>query len=196
MGCVQSKEAQALEAKAKMAAVPGPANAIALTSSNKGFGSKAVLRGNQWTVENVGDGRVDVAVQKTTHVVAVRDCKGSDIFLSGKCATVQLDSSSRVSLYVENVIGNVEISNCKSVKVYVNGVVPCITIDKSDGVLVELSKECASNPNFMIVAANSSEMNCAFEFKGEMREVPIPEQFVHKLVDNKKVETSVSSLYH
>lgn len=165
--------------------------------ASKSAGGKVVepfLQGNQWIIENVENSSSSVDVPKRMQAVALYACKNSEIHVNGKCASVQIAGVNKSTIYVENVVGSVEISNCKSVKIFVSGLVPCFTIDKCDGVLITLSQECVENPDFMIVAANSSEMNCAFEFHGEMRELPIPEQFVHKL-DGDQVDTQVSSLY-
>jgi adenylyl cyclase-associated protein len=55
-------------------------------------------------------------------------------------------------------------------------------------------KESLATTSF--VTCTSTEMNVSFpDENGEQKELPIPEQFVHKLVDG-AVQSSVSDLYH
>ena len=56
-----------------------------------------------------------------------------------------------------------------------------------------LSKEGSTISSFVV--SMSSELNVSFPDGEDMKELPIPEQFVHKLTDG-KVKSEVSDLYH
>ncbi|CAM9565379.1 unnamed protein product [Choristocarpus tenellus] len=82
-------------------------------------------------------------------------------------------------------------------QVQVRGSVPSITVDKTDGFLCYLGKDGLSTT---FTTSKSSEMNVAFPKPGtedEQMEIPIPEQFVHKLKmePEPKVTSDVSDLY-
>mmetsp|Transcript_55920 Transcript_55920/g.100557 ORF Transcript_55920/g.100557 Transcript_55920/m.100557 type:complete len:83 (+) Transcript_55920:138-386(+) len=76
------------------------------------------------------------------------------------------------------------------------GKVVAIAIDKCDGVNVFLSKESIGAE---ITASKSSEMNVTIpdpdgQDDGDIIEMPIPEQFISKVV-GKKLKTEVSHIY-
>jgi adenylyl cyclase-associated protein len=85
--------------------------------------------------------------------------------------------------------------NCQRLQVQVKGIVPAIAIDKTDGCQVFLS---FASRDAQIVTSKSSELNLSFPATdaedSDWTELPIPEQFVTKLVGN-KLHTTVSDLY-
>lgn len=94
----------------------------------------------------------------------------------------------------DNVISACEVVNCKRVQVQATGSCPSFSIDKTDGIVVHLSNEAVSESSF--VTSKSSEMNVSWpDADGEIKEAPIPEQFMHKMV-NGSVTSQVSDLYH
>ncbi|KAF4730317.1 hypothetical protein FOZ63_010309, partial [Perkinsus olseni] len=134
------------------------------------------------------------------------------------CKSVCLDGSKNVQLILESVISSVELVNCESCRVQTIGCVPCISIDKCSGVIVVVvlvssilklvndqvqlflsnaSLDCA------ITTSKSSEMNLNIPISedGDYKEMPIPEQFVHKLVGvekqpaEAKLHSTVSDLF-
>ena len=108
-----------------------------------------------------------------------------------KAKSITVDSCTRCTIIVGSVISSVELVNCEKVKLQVLGCVPTICIDKCNGVGIWLS---AASESVAITTAKSSEMNMSIERNGEWAEMPIPEQFTHRLV-NGKVASSVSDLY-
>ena len=105
------------------------------------------------------------------------------------------DSCVKCNLLFETAISSCEVVNCKRAQIQSTGVCPSFSIDKTDGCLVYLSQEAVTISNF--VTSKSSEMNVSWfdENAGEQKEAPLPEQFVHKLV-NGSVTSDVSDLYH
>jgi adenylyl cyclase-associated protein len=72
-------------------------------------------------------------------------------------------------------------------------VCPSFSIDQTEGIVVYLSKESVAVTNF--VTSQSTEMNVSFPDGDEQKELPIPEQFVHKISDG-VVTSEVSDVYH
>ncbi len=175
-------------AKTLTAAAPAPV---------VGTAGEAKFTGRSWLVEGAGSGQVDVAVEKTQHAVAVVKCGKAVVRVKGKCAALQLSNCKNTVVHVEDVVGTVEVSNCQRCKVFVSGLVSSISVDKTDGILLNLSDTCVDSVS--ITGASSSEMNVAFSKDGEMVECPLPEQFVHKLVEapglKPKIVSKVSSIY-
>lgn len=94
----------------------------------------------------------------------------------------------------DNLISACEVVNCKSVKVQATGSCPSFSVDKTDGIVIFLSNEAIGESTF--VTSKSSEMNVSWpDVDGEIKEAPIPEQFIHKMV-NGVVTSQVSDLYH
>jgi adenylyl cyclase-associated protein len=106
-----------------------------------------------------------------------------------------MDSCIKTNVLFDTAISSCEIVNCQKVQIQSTGICPSFAIDKTDGCLVYLSPEAVSVSNF--VTSKSSEMNVSWldEKSGEQKEAPIPEQFVHKLV-NGAISSDVSDLYH
>ncbi|KAI9917211.1 hypothetical protein PsorP6_013177 [Peronosclerospora sorghi] len=76
-------------------------------------------------------------------------------------------------------------------QVQCKGMVPSISIDKTDGCLVYISCE---GRDVQFVTSKSSEMNVAIpEAAGsdDYVEKPIPEQFVHKIMDDLSISSHV-----
>ena len=95
----------------------------------------------------------------------------------------------------DNMIAGIEIVNCKNVKVQARKNCNTVAIDKTDGIVVYVSRECMDTVT--ITASKSSEMNVSFPGATDEEdniERPIPEQYVHKIVDG-KLTAEVSELY-
>ncbi|CAJ1348382.1 unnamed protein product [Effrenium voratum] len=89
----------------------------------------------------------------------------------------------------------VELVNSDRCQMQALGKVVAVAIDKCDGVNVWLSKESVAAE---ITASKSSEMNVTIpdpeQEDGDLIEIPIPEQFVSRVV-GKKLKTDVSGIY-
>lgn len=157
------------------------------------------IRGCKWNVENQtretcegGVCKVDVTDPKQQ--VYVYKCQNVTIQITGKIKSVVLDSCTKCGVVFDTAISACEVVNCRSVQVQATNVCPSFSIDKTDGIVVHLSKEAIGQSSF--VTSKSSEMNVSWpDDSGEIKEAPIPEQFMHKLV-NGSVTSQVSDLYH
>lgn len=161
-------------------------------------------QGMKWCVENhTGDnGVVTVELDPNTskkHMVFIGGCHGATIDIKGgSCKGVFVEGCTKSNIIFGGAISAFEIANCQRMKVQCNGSVPTVSIDKTDGILVYLTADCAQTVG--LVTAKSSEMNVTFPNKdGDYIELPIPEQFQHKLVDvtaaKPKLTSDVSELY-
>lgn len=161
---------------------------------------KFISVGSKWIVENQTkesnpNGVCVVEVQNPKEQVYIYNCENATIQIKGKLKSVVFDSCTKSNLLFETAISSCEIVNCKSIQVQSTGLCPSFSIDKTDGCLIYLSEDCVNASNF--VTSKSSEMNVSwFDVAAdEQKEAPIPEQFVHKLV-NGSVTSEVSDLYH
>jgi len=160
-------------------------------------------QGSKWNIENqtkddntgLGDsGMLEITVTDAKQQVYIYKCENITINVTGKLKSIILDSCSKTNILFDSAISACEIVNCKRVQVQTRGLCPSVSIDKTDGCLVYLSKESLSSTSF--VTSKSTEMNVNWEGEdGETKEAPIPEQFVHKLV-NGSITSDVSDLYH
>jgi adenylyl cyclase-associated protein len=104
-----------------------------------------------------------------------------------------VDKCEKCNVVFESVISSCEVVNSKKIQLQTDGVCPVFTVDKTVGCLVWLSKESAAISSF--VTSMSTEMNVNFPDGDDMKELPIPEQIVHKQ-EKGSVKSEVSDLYH
>ncbi|RLN37244.1 hypothetical protein BBJ28_00016763 [Nothophytophthora sp. Chile5] len=153
-------------------------------------------RNGNWHIEyQMGPEPLTVNDVSMKQQVYIFGCEGATILLEGKAKNIVLDSCKRSKLIFDAAVSSVEIVNCTSVQVQCKSRVPSVAIDKTDGCLVYISWE---GREVQFVTSKSSEMNVAFP-KGphsdDCVETPIPEQFVHKIMDDFTVSSDVSSLF-
>mmetsp|Transcript_11063 Transcript_11063/g.20272 ORF Transcript_11063/g.20272 Transcript_11063/m.20272 type:complete len:504 (+) Transcript_11063:77-1588(+) len=156
-------------------------------------------RGCKWNVENQTKDTCEGGVCKVTvtdpkQQVYIYKCQNVTIQITGKLKSVVLDDCTKCGVVFDTAISACEVVNCKSVQVQATNVCPSFAIDKTDGIVIHLTNEAIGTTSF--VTSKSSEMNVSWpDDEGEVKEAPIPEQFMHKLV-NGKLTSQVSDLYH
>jgi len=155
---------------------------------------------SKWVVEyqtqnSNPNGVCVIEAKSTKEQVYIYKCENATIHVKGKVNSIIMDSCTKNNLIFESAISSCEVVNCKKLQIQCTGVCPTFAIDKTDGCLVFLSKEALSISSF--VTTKSSEMNVSWvdEESGEQHERPIPEQFVHRLV-NGALTSEVSDIYH
>jgi len=161
-------------------------------------------RGFKWVVENhtkesavkevSKDGVITVDITDPKQQVYLYNCEGITVKINGKFKSLVLDKCEQCAVVYDTLISSAEMVNCKKIQLQVNGVCPVFTIDKTVNVLVWLSKESSEISTF--TTSLSSEMNVSFPDGDDQKELPIPEQFVHKLGSNGSLSSNVSDLYH
>ncbi|KAF4314656.1 hypothetical protein G195_011721 [Phytophthora kernoviae 00238/432] len=153
-------------------------------------------RNGNWQIEyQTGPEPLTISGITMRQQVYIYGCEGATILLEGKAKNIVFDSCKKTKLIFDRAVSSIEIVNCKGVQVQCKGVVPSVAIDKTDGCLVYISWE---GREVQFVTSKSSEMNVAFpEGAGsdDYVEKPIPEQFVHKIMDDLSISSDVSDLY-
>lgn len=157
-------------------------------------------RGTKWVVENqdkesaVDGGVLTVDVTDPKQQVYIFNCENVTLKVNGaKFKSLIVDTCSKVNVVFDTIISGCELVNSKKIAVQADGVCPVFTIDKTVGVTVWLSEESAKVSSF--TTSMSSEMNVNIPEGDDRKEMPIPEQFVHKL-EGGSLSSEVSDLYH
>jgi adenylyl cyclase-associated protein len=197
-----TKDMQTWRKEYKGDAAPAPLVKSTSTSNNA---SKEIVKGNpkvefqeigsKWNVENIANKEEVINITSHKETVYIYGCINATITISGKCKSVIIDSCKRSKVYVGNVMASVEIVNAQRMQLFCSEKISSVAIDKTDGIVVHLP---ASSLDSTIVASKSSEMNISWPggADGEVIERPIPEQYVHRVDDNRTgVTANVSDLY-
>jgi adenylyl cyclase-associated protein len=161
-------------------------------------------RGTKWVIENHDNetvksvsesGVLEVEISDPKQQVYIFNCQDVTVKISGtKLKSVIVDSCTKVNVIFPTIISGCEIVNSKKIAVQTDGVCPVFTIDKTVGVTIYLlSAEAVAVSSF--TTSMSSEMNVSIPDGDDQKEIPIPEQFVHKISDG-SLSSEVSDLYH
>lgn len=160
-------------------------------------------RGSKWVIENHDEttaknhsdsGILEIEIVDPKQQVYIFNCENVTVKLSGvKLKSIIIDTCTKINVVFDTIISGCEMVNSKKIAVQVDGICPAFTIDKTVGVTVWLSEASLSVSSF--VTSMSSEMNVSFPDGEDRKEVPIPEQFAHKVV-NGSISSEVSDLYH
>lgn len=160
-------------------------------------------RGTKWVVENQTKessmshsetGLLEVDVSDPKQQVYIFNCEEVTVKINGpKIKSVIVDSCTKVNVIFDTIISGCELVNSKKIALQADGVCPVFTIDKTIGVTVWLSEASCAASSF--TTSMSSEMNVSLPDGDDRKELPIPEQFVHK-ISNGTLSSTVSDLYH
>jgi len=160
-------------------------------------------RGTKWVIENhdkdsakalSANGLIEVDVSNPKQQVYIYNCEEVTIKVNGgKLKSLIVDTCKKVNVIFDTIISGCELVNSKKVAIQTDGVCPVFTIDKTVGVTIWLSAASAAISSF--TTSMSSEMNISMPDGDDRKELPIPEQFVHKISDG-KLSSEVSDLYH
>lgn len=181
------------------AAAPAPKAKAAVSGKGPRGPERHVLIKSNWYVENF-EGRQDLTVEEATmsQLICILNCKNCTLRLpeGTKVKSLNIDGCEKVNVIVHDIVSSVELVNSDRCQVQTTGKVNTFSIDKCKGVNIFLSKESLEAE---LVTSMSCEMNVTIPDKDgdayDTIEMPIPEQFVTKLVGPKKLQTEVSSLY-
>jgi len=154
-------------------------------------------RGNKWVVEHQTkeQGIVEINVENIMHSVYIYNCNDAIINITGKAKGISIDGCKKTKVLLDNTVSSLEFVNCQRMQSQIRGKVPSIAIDKTDGILIYLSKDSLDST---FTTSKSSEMNISFPNENDdMVEIPIPEQFIHKVVlgATPTITSDVSELY-
>jgi len=152
--------------------------------------AKFEREGVKWIVEHqVNNKSIVITETNAKQTVYVYKCADSVIQVQGKVNHITVDGCIRTGIVFEDAIAACEAVNCTSLQIQVTNKVPSVAIDKCSGVQVYLSK---SSLETEIVSSKSSEMNISIPKDNDMVELPVPEQYVTKVVNGKLVTETVA----
>jgi adenylyl cyclase-associated protein len=161
-------------------------------------------RGTKWVIENHDketakavseSGLLEVEISDSKQQVYIFNCEDVTIKITGtKLKSIIVDSCTKVNVIFPTIISGCEIVNSKKIAVQTDGVCPVFTIDKTVGVTIYLlNAEAVAVTSF--TTSMSSEMNVSIPDGDDQKEIPVPEQFIHKFC-NGILSSEVSDLYH
>jgi len=150
-----------------------------------------------WIVEHFKDEKEMLKVEgaKITHNLQVRACENVTVHVTEKLNNVIIESCKKTNIILTGLISSVELIHCDKVKLQVLGKCPSVNMDNCSGIALFVSKE---GTDVSITSSRSCDMNINFPIddnEEEWKEVPIPQQFVHKITKDYQVDSRVSDLY-
>jgi adenylyl cyclase-associated protein len=194
MKCKNLKDVPAKEAKAKAPAAPKAA-AGRFAKGPKGPPRKELEKDINWIIENYDGETLSLDEVDMKQSVCLINCRNTTVKLGAKVKSISVDGCERSSVVTKDVLSVVELVNSDRCQIQIQGKVMMVSVDKCNGFGLWLNKESLECE---IVSSKSSEMNVTIpDPEGDELdtiELPIPEQFVTKVV-GKKCKTEVSSLY-
>lgn len=135
--------------------------------------------GKKWYVEyyknRADDNPVLIDQAEMNNVIYIFKCVNTKVVVKGKVNSIVLDACEKSAIVFDSVVASVEFINCQSCGLQVSGKVPTISIDKSDGCDMYLSNDSKA---VEIISSKSTAMNVVLvDANGDVKELPIPEQF-------------------
>jgi len=186
------------EPKKAPASTPAPAAGGKRGKGPRGPPVKELQKDTNWIIEN-WENESDLQVDEElslSNLVCIINCKNCTVRVPTKVKSIAVDGCEKVNLICSDVLSSVELVNSDRMQVQTTGKCNSFAIDKCDGVKLWLSQDSAGAD---ITTAKSSEMNVVVPDPNDPSdtiEIPIPEQFVSKVLPGtKKLETVVSGIY-
>mmetsp|Transcript_18653 Transcript_18653/g.33682 ORF Transcript_18653/g.33682 Transcript_18653/m.33682 type:complete len:160 (-) Transcript_18653:111-590(-) len=150
--------------------------------------------GRQWEIkEKEGGEPIYVKEQEKHHTLSIFKCKKVTVVVEGKINSVSMLDCVDTQVVLHTVINTVEVTNCKKVKLQITESCPSAAIDKTDSCMIFLMSDDAKK--MQISTSKHSDTQITYMKGDEPVEVPVPEQFIHALGPDGKLESKVSSLY-
>mmetsp|Transcript_98617 Transcript_98617/g.178072 ORF Transcript_98617/g.178072 Transcript_98617/m.178072 type:complete len:506 (+) Transcript_98617:51-1568(+) len=162
----------------------------------KGAPLKELQKDTIWVIENYdGDTSLELENVTISNSVLIVNCRNSVVHIKNKVKCINIDNCEKVTVICHDVLSVVEMVNSDRIQVQTMGKALAFCIDKCDGVNVFLSKESMEAE---FVTSKSSEMNVTIPDvdgePGDIIEMPIPEQFITRVV-GRKLKSEVSHIY-
>jgi len=162
------------------------AKALIASEKKKGEPRVALDKGT-WIVENYDDQQLEIPDVQMKQAVYISNCSRCAIKVPDKCKQITMDRCHKTVIEFKNVVSTFEVVNSTGCKVQINEYCPSVAIDKTHGFSVILMADSYKNPPD-IITSNVSELNLVYPGateKDDPIEVPLPEQYLTKIVDNK-----------
>jgi len=184
-----NEELPADASKPAVAPVKAPTPAAA---AKKTYPPKCELSGKKWAVE-YQDGAKELVVEVTSikQSVYVYNCKKSTLQIKGKPNSICIDACSKVDVIFENALSSCDIVNSKDIQMQCTGMAPSINIEGCVAVTCYLSEE--SKETAHVITSKSAAINIIVPTSdGDIKETPIPEQFLTKFSNGEWTTEAVS----
>ncbi len=131
----------------------------------------------KWEIEHHVDNKAITVDAEKHQSVYLYNLTGCLVQIKGKVNQVTIDKCTKTDVIVDTVVSTVETINSKRIQLQVSNTCPTVMIDNTVGMQVHLD-ETARATEFH--TALSSEVNVLPMW--EDVEIPLPHQFVHKIV--------------
>uniref|UniRef100_A0A060T3I9 Adenylyl cyclase-associated protein n=1 Tax=Blastobotrys adeninivorans TaxID=409370 RepID=A0A060T3I9_BLAAD len=180
----QAPESSAAATSAKPAPPKKPA---ALSNKKPKKPARKELVDTKWIVENYENAHDIVIEVEMNQGVFIDRCTNCTIQLKGKANAVSINECSKVGVLVDNLVAGVDVIKCSGFGIQITGKVPTVTIDQSNDGQLYLS---SASVDAEIYTAQTSGLNINIprdEAQGDYKEVPVPEQMVHRVVNGNLV---------
>lgn len=155
----------------------------------------SLLNGRQWVVENLHDATIEITIEKIHQTVFVSSCSKAVIHVRNKCNNIIIQNCETTEIRFQTVMASLEVMHSKGIKLICSIHIPTITIDSVDKILIELP---VTSLDAQILSCKSSDMNVRWpdsSSHGGFIDRPLPQQFTHRIVDDKTISTVPSILY-
>eukprot|EP00927_Polykrikos_kofoidii_P029260 TRINITY_DN25340_c0_g1_i1.p1 TRINITY_DN25340_c0_g1~~TRINITY_DN25340_c0_g1_i1.p1 ORF type:complete len:184 (+),score=40.89 TRINITY_DN25340_c0_g1_i1:70-552(+) len=151
--------------------------------------------GKRWLIEKKEKEAAPIYVKDhdTHHTLLIFKCSDITVVVEKKINSVSIDACKNVQVVMADVVSTVEVTNSQKVKFQVTGSCPSASIDKTDSCMVFLMSEEAKK--MQISTSKHSDVQITYMKDDEPVECPVPEQFVHTIGEDGKIQSTVSSLY-
>ena len=147
-------------------------------------------RSNKWIIANHNHDMsnnnkivLTIYVYDSKQHVYIHNCHGVNIQIQGKKANaILMEDCSNTNVVFGTVIGAYEVVRCQDVALQTKGMCPTFSLDMTDKVTVWLSEETRKISSF--VTSKCTQVNISIPIDGDesnRKEIPLPEQFVHRL---------------
>ena len=155
-------------------------------------------RGISWIFEHFeNDKTIELSAEDSgmKKAVMIDNCLNCVVQIKGKVKNIVVSGCKGTSIVCQDVVSGIEFINCAKMQVQSTGLVPSLSIDKSDGIQIYVTREAMKD--IMFSSSKSSDMNVVVPGASpddDYIEMPIPHQYVHRVV-NGKITCAPSDLY-
>lgn len=159
---------------------------------------KKFERGISWIFEHFeNDKTIELSAEDSgmKKAVMIDNCLNCVIQIKGKVKNIVVSGCKGTSIVCSDVVSGLEFINCAKMQVQSTGLVPSVSIDKTDGIQIYVTREALKD--IMFSTSKSADMNVVAPGANpddDYIEMPIPHQYVHRVV-NGKITCAPSDLY-
>lgn len=145
---------------------------------------KKELQDSKWIIEFFEKNHEIVVEASIDQAIFIDKCVDCTIQIKGKANAITINGCTNVGVVAESLVSSVDIIKCKKLGFQSTGKIPTISMDQSDSCQIYIAKESL---DVEIYTSQTTALNVYTPKgdEGEFDETPVPEQFVHKIVNGK-----------